>query len=99
MLARITEGKHNTWKGGRIGAGRGYIMIYSPDHPNAVKIGNTRYVREHRLVMEANIGRYLKPHEVVHHIDGDKSNNEISNLMLFSNQSKHKIFENSLQKI
>lgn len=90
MLRRIQEGKHNTWKGGKIGAGRGYVMIYSPNHPNAVKIGNTKYVREHRLMMEAELGRYLKPYEVVHHINGEKSNNKINNLMLFNSHSEHK---------
>jgi len=39
--------------------------------------------------MECKIGRYLTEDEVVHHVDGNKSNNKISNLILFKNQSEH----------
>jgi hypothetical protein len=41
--------------------------------------------------MEEHIGRYLKPGEVVHHIDGDKTNNDISNLMLLTNSDHMKL--------
>jgi len=50
------------------------------------------YVREQRLVMEAKLGRYLTPEEVVHHIDGDKENNDPDNLMLFANNGEHTRF-------
>ncbi len=49
--------------------------------------GKTKQV--HRLVMEEHLGRELKSSEVVHHIDKDKSNNKLSNLVLFSTQSEH----------
>ena len=39
--------------------------------------------KEHRLVMERVIGRPLCAHENVHHIDGDKLNNDPSNLELW----------------
>ena len=39
---------------------------------------------EHRAVMEAHIGRPLKPHETVHHKDGDRQNNALENLELWS---------------
>lgn len=42
-----------------------------------------------RAVMEAKIGRKLKKGEVVHHIDGDKTNDHPENLMLFSSTSEH----------
>jgi hypothetical protein len=45
---------------------------------------------KHRYVMELHIGRELRAEEVVHHIDGDIKNNDISNLMLFSNDNEHK---------
>ena len=42
-------------------------------------------VLEHRHIMEKHIGRKLLPHEVVHHKDEDKTNNNISNLEIMTN--------------
>lgn len=70
--------------------GDGYILIYKPDHPYC---NSTGYVREHRLVMEEYLGRYLTPEEVVHHINKNKQDNKIENLMLFSTHSKHVSYE------
>jgi len=47
-----------------------------------------RRIDEHRFVMEKHLGRRLNSSEVVHHIDGDASNNDIDNLRLM-NQSEH----------
>lgn len=63
----------------------GYILISLPTHPFAKK----GYVQEHRLVVEEKIGRYLTEKEVVHHLDGNRTNNKIENLMLFKNNSDH----------
>lgn len=46
--------------------------------------GTTR--DEHRLVMEAHIGRSLRSDEHIHHIDGNKRNNDISNLKILSKE-------------
>ena len=43
----------------------------------------------HRVVMERKLGRTLKPGEIVHHIDGDKRNNDPDNLMLFPSVAEH----------
>lgn len=43
---------------------------------------------EHRLVMEASLGRHLLPHEVVHHKDHNKLNNSADNLEV-STQAQH----------
>lgn len=43
---------------------------------------------EHRLVAEEKIGRPLRNGEVVHHIDGDKHNNDPDNLAVMS-QREH----------
>lgn len=66
------------WKGGR-SRNHDYILIYKPDHPHTNFLG---YVREHRLVMEEFLGRYLKPTEIVHHKNGIKTDNRIENLEL-----------------
>ncbi len=78
---------HWNWKGGRIVEPDGYVIIYTPDHPNANSKG---YVFEHRLVMEAYIGRHLEPQEVVHHVNGNRADNAIENLELYANNSLHK---------
>ena len=69
---------------GRKPIGAGYVGIYSPKHPMAVR----GYVMEHRLKMENKLGRYLYAHEVVHHKNEDKQDNRLSNLSLMTN-SEH----------
>lgn len=46
--------------------------------------GNGRHYLEHRLVMEQYLGRKLLAKENVHHKDGDRLNNDILNLELWS---------------
>jgi hypothetical protein len=72
-----------SWKGGKINL-KGYVRIWVPDHPSA---DNKGYVFEHRLVVEKHIGRYLKPDEHIHHIDGVKNNNVITNLQITNAKS------------
>ena len=49
----------------------------------AIKV-NGKKMDEHRYIMEQHLGRKLTRYEVVHHKDGDKSNNDIENLELTS---------------
>ena len=65
-----------------------------PEHPNS----KNGWILEHRVVVEKFIGRYLTESEVVHHIDEDKSNNEIENLMLFKSQREHSSFHIKIKK-
>ena len=53
---------------------------------------------EHRLVMEKYLGRELSPNEIVHHIDGNKLNNDISNLVLTNRASHLKIHREELEQ-
>jgi hypothetical protein len=79
------------WKGGRKIRADGYILIYAPNHPFAISdgAGGKIYILEHRLIMERHLGRYLDSDEVIHHIDGNPSNNAIENLRLYASQSEH----------
>jgi hypothetical protein len=65
------------WKGGMALSSHGYRMVAAPGHPNATVSG---YVLEHRLVMSQHLGRPLGDNEIVHHINGDKTDNRIENL-------------------
>ncbi len=79
------------WKGGRKIRKDGYTLVVAPDnhpHPSDTR-SRTKYILEHRLVMEQHLGRYLEPTEVVHHIDGNPRNNDISNLRLYPSHSEH----------
>lgn len=64
---------------------KGYVLAYVPEHPHASADG---YVFLHTIVMERVIGRYLRPDEVVHHINHIKDDNRIDNLALM-NKHEH----------
>lgn len=49
-----------------------------------------------RAVKQAGI--VLKPGQVVHHIDGDRSNNKLENLMIFDSHTAHMQYHHSLRK-
>lgn len=75
------------WRGGRIVASNGYVLIrVGTDHPLA---DNRGYAYEHRLVAQEKMGRALAEGEVIHHIDGNKQNNDPSNLIIVSTHSEH----------
>lgn len=60
----------------------GYVAIYAPGHPSAAPSNGC--ILEHRLVMEQHLGRRLLPHENVHHKNGQRDDNRIDNLELWS---------------
>lgn len=84
-----TSKKGNSKKGFRYSWG--YKYLFMPNHPFA---NDGKYVAEHRLVIEKNIKRYLTNKEIVHHINGNKLDNNIKNLVLITRQ-KHGSIHNT----
>lgn len=64
-------------EGGRVVDSYGYVMIKKHSHPYSQSSG---YIREHRLVMEVELQRYLTADEIIHHKNRDKSDNRPENL-------------------
>lgn len=74
--ARMTPEVREKLRNYRLGTGEGktYTKYYGK--------------HTHRLVAEQALGRELLPDEIVHHIDGNKRNNDLSNLAVMT-QSEH----------
>ena len=60
----------------------GYVFVWVPDHPRANP--NSGRVREHILVMEESLGRHFLSGEEVHHKNGDRADNRLQNLELWT---------------
>lgn len=71
--------KNPHYKTGKHISSTGYVRVLNPSH------GRSSYFFEHRLIMESHIGRKLMRHEVVHHVNGNKTDNRLENLQLMQN--------------
>jgi hypothetical protein len=94
------RGKDNpSWKGGvtyrkRKGNYANYKIKYVKCPIEFISMSRKDgYVMEHRLLIAQKLNRPLIRSEVVHHIDHNPENNSIDNLMLFSSNKEHKIYE------
>lgn len=67
------EGGAN-WRGGRwLARDKGYLMI---------SLGGQKRAAEHTLIAERALGRSLRKDELVHHVNGEKTDNRPSNLVV-----------------
>ncbi len=86
MKYNIPRRRNKIWKAGHVGSyktgstiirGRAYLWI-----------SNYGYIKRSRYNMETKLNRKLKSTELVHHIDGNPLNDDISNLVI-TNRQKH----------
>lgn len=74
----VTRGKYSKVKRT---AANGYVYWHDPSSEYANTHGT---VYEHRYVMGMHIGRPLKTEESVHHLNGERSDNRLENLELWT---------------
>lgn len=99
---RYQQGDKNSyWKGGRRINEQGYVEISVPGYKHTRPNG---YVREHIYIAEKMLGRRLKfygvgdgRNEVVHHINGNKTDNREENLLILT-ATEHRRLHNATEK-
>ena len=72
------------WKGGKHIGSQGYIVLRI----------NKKYIYEHRYKMSLKLGRKLHRKEIVHHKNGNRTDNRLSNLILISHLQHNHIHQN-----
>lgn len=79
------------WNDGKIISSQGYVRIrVGKDHPLADPNG---YAYEHLIVWVSSGRRRPEKDEIIHHENGDKTDNRIQNLSLMS-RAKHNSIHN-----
>lgn len=69
----------------------GYYLAYDKEHK--------KYNGSHRVIYEEHYGIKLKSNQYIHHIDGNKKNNKIENLLLCNGCKEHTLIHKQLETI
>jgi hypothetical protein len=88
MAKRNYDGNNNpNWRGGRRDLGDGRMLVHAPGHKTDSGTFGP-HILEYRLIMERHLGRPLRGDEIVHHKNGDVTDNSIGNLEVMT-QAQH----------
>lgn len=88
MASHLKGPENPNWKGGKVIASNGYVLIrVGTDHHLSDVRG---YAYEHRVVAEKKIGRKLKRGEQVHHINRQKQDNRPENIEVMKGVKEHR---------
>lgn len=103
-LQKISEAfkgeRHPAWNGGESLDSNGYVLMkLSSQNPYYTMAHINDYAFKHRVIMAQYLGRNLLETEIVHHIDGDRQNNAIGNLMLFASHGEHRRYHLGLEEM
>lgn len=82
LKSRNRKGQKKAVKETRRNHSTGYMLVkVGKDYPGAMSNG---WILEHRYVMEQHLGRQLEAHEHIHHKNGDRHDNRLENLELWT---------------
>lgn len=89
VSARQAGSLNPNWKGGRVVASNGYVLVKVGKSHHLADVRG--YAYEHRVVAEKVIGRRLKAGEQIHHVNGNKQDNKPENLEVVSGIAEHRV--------
>jgi hypothetical protein len=75
----------------------GYVEVWIGKHTKEDKVGG--YYREHKLLKELQIGRLLNDNDIIHHVDGNKTNNSVDNLVVCAGHYEHRKLHGQLERV
>jgi hypothetical protein len=80
-----TRERNHLWKGGRKTNSKGYCLVLAKNHPRADVDG---YVREHILIAEKVLGKFLPLNAVIHHVNETRNSGP---LVICQDDNYHKL--------
>lgn len=77
---------------------QGYVLEFLNPGNEYYKMANkSGYVMQHRLVMAKSMGRVLLNSEIVHHINGNKTDNRVENLNILDKKSHKTTYQDGFR--